>query len=154
MIELLEVAKQLQAFCDRQAWRSCIIGGLAVVRWGEPRVTRHVDLTVLAGFGNEERIIDPLLERYPARIPDAREYALRRRVLLLTAPGGTGLDVLLGALPYEEKLVDRATRFVISPGLELRTCSAEELDRAEVIRRAGPRCPRCRGRGPSPRGAP
>ncbi len=127
MNDLFEAARQLQEFCDREGWRSCFIGGLAVQRWGEPRVTRDVDITVLAGFGNEERIIDPLLKNYAARIPDAKEYALRRRVLLLAAPGGTGLDVLLGALPYEEKLIDRATPFVISPALEIRTCSAEDL---------------------------
>jgi hypothetical protein len=127
MIDLFEAARELQEFCDRNGWRSCFIGGLAVQRWGEPRVTRDVDLTVMAGFGNEERIIDPLLDKYVARIEDAKEYALRRRVLLLAAPGGAGIDVLLGALPYEENLIDRATPFTFSMGLEVRTCSAEDL---------------------------
>jgi hypothetical protein len=127
MIDLFEAAGQLQTFCDRHGWRCCFIGGLAVQRWGEPRVTRDIDLTVLAGFGNEERIIDPLLQNYTARIQDAREFALRRRVLLLAAPGGAGIDVLLGALPYEENLVNRATPFAFAPGLEIRTCSAEDL---------------------------
>jgi hypothetical protein len=127
MIDLFEAARELQEFCDREGWRSCFIGGLAVQRWGEPRVTRDVDLTVMAGFGNEERIIDPLLDKYAARIQDAKEYALRRRVLLLTAPGGAGIDVLLGALPYEEKLVNRATPVAFGSGLNLRTCSAEDL---------------------------
>jgi hypothetical protein len=127
MNDLFEVAKLLQIFCDREGWRSCFIGGLAVQRWGEPRVTRDVDLTVLAGFGNEERIIDPLLQNYAARIQDAKEYALRRRVLLLTAPGGAGIDVLLGALPYEENLIKRATPFEFDPGVKIRTCSAEDL---------------------------
>jgi hypothetical protein len=127
MIDLFEAARQLQTFCDQKGWRSCFIGGLSVQRWGEPRVTRDIDLTVLAGFGNEERIIDPLLESYPPRIQNAREYALRRRVLLLASPGGAGIDVLLGALPYEENLINRATPFAFSPGLEIRTCSAEDL---------------------------
>jgi Nucleotidyl transferase AbiEii toxin, Type IV TA system len=127
MIDLFEAARQLQTFCDLEGWRSCFIGGLAVQRWGEPRVTRDIDLTVLAGFGNEERIIDPLLKNYAARIQDAREFALRRRVLLLAAPGGAGIDVLLGALPYEEKLINNATPFAFSPELEIRTCSAEDL---------------------------
>jgi hypothetical protein len=127
MIDLFEAARQLQEFCDLQGWRSCFIGGLAVQRWGEPRVTRDVDLTVLAGYGNEERIIDPLLDHYTARVKDARDFALRRRVLLLAAPGGSGIDVLLGALPYEERMVARSTPFSFGPGLEIRTCSAEDL---------------------------
>ena len=127
MIDLFEAAQQLQQFCDREGWRSCFIGGLAVQRWGEPRVTRDIDLTVLAGFGSEERIIDPLLRNYAARISDARGLALRRRVLLLAAPNGAGIDILLGVLPFEEKMVDRATPFVFAPGVEIRTCSAEDL---------------------------
>jgi hypothetical protein len=35
--------------------------------------------------------------------------------------------VLLGGLPYEENLVNRATPFAFSPGLEIRACSAEDL---------------------------
>jgi hypothetical protein len=127
MIYLFEAAVELQAFCDRHGWRSCFIGGLAVQRWGEPRVTRDIDLTLLTGFGNEEHFIDTLLEKYAARIQDAREFALRRRVLLLVTPAEAGIDVLLAALPYEEKLIDRATPFTFGPGLEIRTCSAEDL---------------------------
>ena len=38
-----------------------------------------------------------------------------------------GIDVSLGALPFEESLVRRATPFSFGPGLEVRTCSAEDL---------------------------
>jgi hypothetical protein len=61
MIDLFETASQLQLLCDRQGWRSCFIGGIAVLRWGEPRVTRDVDLTLLTGFGAEDSFIDALL---------------------------------------------------------------------------------------------
>jgi hypothetical protein len=42
-----------------------------VQRWGEPRVTLDVDLTVLAGYGGEGRFIEALLAAYPARLADA-----------------------------------------------------------------------------------
>lgn len=35
----------------------CFIGGLALLRWGEPRTTRDTNLTLLTGFGGEERFI-------------------------------------------------------------------------------------------------
>jgi hypothetical protein len=127
MIELFESARQLQNFCDRQGWRYCFIGGIAVIRWGQPRVTRDVDLNILAGFGGEDRIIDILLANYAARLPDGREFALRNRILLIKTPSGTGIDVSLGALPFEEMLVNHATSFAFAPGLDLRTCSAEDL---------------------------
>jgi hypothetical protein len=127
MIDLFGAAGELQAFCDGHGWRSCFIGGIAVQRWGEPRVTRDMDLALLVGFGGEERFIDVLLEAYPARMADARDFALRHRVLLLRTADGIGIDVSLSGLPFEEKLVSRATLYSFGPGLDIRTCSAEDL---------------------------
>jgi hypothetical protein len=45
----------------------------------------------------------------------------------LNSPSGVGIDVSLGALPFEHLVVQRATLFEYAPGLELRTCSAEDL---------------------------
>src|ERR1022692_2839217 len=86
-----------------------------------------VDLTLLTGFGSEDTFIDALLGVYPGRVDDARELARRYRVLLLSAPGGIGMDISLGALAFEESVVSRATGFSFSPGVEIRTCSAEDL---------------------------
>jgi hypothetical protein len=127
MIDLFETAQQLQFFCDQQGWQSCFIGGIAVQRWGEPRVTRDVDLTLLAGFGSEDRFIVPLLRAFPTRIEDASEFARRRRVLLLRTDSGVGLNVSLGALPFEESMISRASPFTFGPGLNIRTCSAEDI---------------------------
>lgn len=63
MTDLFETALEIQTFCDRQGWRSCFIGGIAVQRWSEPRVRRDVDLNLLAGFGSEDQFIKPLLAR-------------------------------------------------------------------------------------------
>jgi hypothetical protein len=46
---------------------------------------------------------------------------------LLKSPSGVGIDISLGALPFEEALVRPATTFSIGPGIEIRTCSAEDL---------------------------
>ena len=42
-------------------------------------------------------------------------------------PSGIGIDISLGALPFEYLAVERATPFEFTPGLQLRTCSAEDL---------------------------
>ena len=34
-----------------------LYGGLALLRWGEPSETIHVDLTLLTGFGGEDRFV-------------------------------------------------------------------------------------------------
>ena len=127
MIGLLRFAQEVQGFCLERDWRFCIIGGVAVQRWGQPRLTLDVDLTLLTGFGSEEAYVDAFLGRYPARIPDARSFALQRRVQLLKSATGIGVDVALGGLPFEEAAIRRASDFEFLPGLSLRTCSAEDL---------------------------
>jgi hypothetical protein len=125
--EVIRAAAELQALCESQQWQFCFIGGLAVLRWGEPRETADVDLTLLTGFGGEERFARTLLASYEARIDDALEFALRQRVLLLRARSGVGLDIALAGLPFEESVVTRSTLFSFSAQTLLRTCSAEDL---------------------------
>jgi hypothetical protein len=127
VIELVRAAAELQAVCMEQAWRFCFIGGLALQRWGEPRETVDVDLTLLTGFGGEEKFVTFLLERFQARIEGPLEFALNNRVLLLRSRSGVGLDIALGALPFEESAVARSSLFPYPGGQELRTCSAEDL---------------------------
>ncbi len=126
-IDLLGVAFELQEFCDAQGWKSCFIGGVAVQRWGQPRVTRDVDITLLTGFGSEKPFVDKLLSHYRGRQQDAAEFARRARVLLLASSSGIGIDVSLGALPFEQLVVSRATTYSFASGVDLRTCSAEDL---------------------------
>ena len=124
---VLAAAGDVQRFCLQQRWRFCFIGGVAVQRWGEPRLTQDVDLTVLTDPGNEERFTDTLLEAFTPRRSDAREFALRHRVLLIRAANGVDVDVALGALPFEERSVQRASPWAWMPDARLTTCSAEDL---------------------------
>jgi hypothetical protein len=124
---IFAAALEVQEFCHARGFRFCFIGGLALQRWGEPRLTQDVDLTVISGFGREPEYADQFLAVYAPRIPDAREFALRHRVLLLLGRAGIPLDVALGAMPFEERAVSRASPFLVAEGIFLLTCSAEDL---------------------------
>jgi len=124
---IFAAALGVQEFCCARGFRFCFIGGLALQRWGEPRLTQDVDLTVISGFGREPEYADQFLSVFTSRIPDAREFALRHRVLLLLGRAGIPLDVALGAMPFEERAVSRASPFVVAEGISLLTCSAEDL---------------------------
>jgi len=127
VIEVIRVAAEVQALCDSEGWRFCFIGGLALQRWGEPRETVDVDLTLLSGFGHEGSFIDRLLQAFEPRIDDAAEFARARRVLLIRSKSGVGIDVALGALPFEETAVSRSSLFEFPERVLLRVCSAEDL---------------------------
>lgn len=124
---IFAAAHEIQLWCEERGWRFCLIGGVAVQRWGEPRLTRDVDCTILTGLGTEASYIDELLGTYRARLDDARAFALANRVLLLLSRHDVPIDISLGALPVEERIVDRATRFSVAPNVDLLTCSAEDL---------------------------
>jgi hypothetical protein len=76
--EVIKAAAELQAVCEAEEWRFCFIGGLAVLRWGEPRETVDVDLSLLTGFSGEDRFVRTLLGRFRPRIENAAEFASTR----------------------------------------------------------------------------
>lgn len=127
MNALIRAAADLQAVCERHGWQYCFIGGLAVQRWGEPRETVDVDLTLLTGFADESRFVSVLTAAFQPRIDNAEQFAAVNRVLLLRASSGVGLDIALGGLPFEALAVSRASLFTYPPDIPLRTCSAEDL---------------------------
>src|SRR5262249_1048223 len=98
----------------------------AVLRWGEPRLTRDVDLTILAGFGDEEAVVDGLFDRFEARIDDARQFALHNRVALLRAANGVPGDGALCGLAFQQRGVGRASLWDVKEA-RLLTCCAEDL---------------------------
>lgn len=120
-------ALELQIFCEDNSWPFCFIGGLALQAWAQPRATMDAAITLLTGFGEEERFIDPLLERFRPRRNDAREFAIRNRVVLLWSGDGIGLDIGLGALDFEVRSVERSQMQAITRDCILRVCCADDL---------------------------
>ena len=127
MNDVMAAAVELQTFMRSKQWSFCVIGGVALGRWGRPRTTADVDVTLLTGFGNEESYIDALLAQFESRLSDPKEFALQNRILLLQTANGIGLDVALGGLPFEERVIARATEFDFGEDALLLTASAADL---------------------------
>lgn len=105
-----------------------VIGGMAVQWWGEPRMTRDVDVTVIAPLDQPaSAFIQQVLDRFPARIENALEFARRSRVVLVTASNGCPVDISLGLPGYEDEMMQRAVEVELEPGKAIRVCSAEDL---------------------------
>jgi hypothetical protein len=125
--DLLRAAAELQTVFIAEHWKFCFIGGVAVQRWGNPRFTQDIDLTLLTGFGGERAVIEKLLTFLLPRRSDATDFAMRARVLLAQTRSAIPVDIALGALPFEERSVTRASDWTIASGIVLHTCSAEDL---------------------------
>ncbi len=127
MKALFHIAMELDTLLHNLKWQYCFIGGIALQRWGQPRLTNDIDITILTGFGNEAKYVDKLLNHYKGRIPEAREFAINNRVLLLISKEGIPIDIALGGIAFEEKIISRTSRYEFLPDLSLLTCSAEDL---------------------------
>ena len=125
--ELAAAAAEVLHLLDEHGIPACLVGALAVHRWGEPRATADVDLTVLAPYGEEDRVLDLLFGRFAPRRTDARALALSHRVALVHGSAGVPVDVALAAFGFEIEALDRASPWLIVPGVTVRTCSAEDL---------------------------
>jgi len=124
---LISAAADVFGVLSTSGHRGCLIDGLAVQRWGEPRATQDVDLTVLVPFGSEAAVVDDILTHIAPRTSGARTFALERRVLLLLASNGVAIDISLAGLPFEHGVLDRSSRWKQVGATWLPTCSAEDL---------------------------
>ncbi len=124
---LFQAATALEAKLRASGFQFCVIGGLALQRWGEPRFTKDIDLALLCRFGDESAAVGRLAAILKSRINDPEAFALEARVYLGLLDDGTPVDIALSALPFEERCVLRASPFEFIQGFPLTTCNAEDL---------------------------
>jgi hypothetical protein len=128
---------------------SIVIGGVAVAIWGEPRLTRDVDLKILLGRDDAERLLTVLAPNYSPLLPDPLRALREQAMLFIQDAAGTRLDLLLADTPYDVQAIRRARVTEVEPNAPIAVCSPEDLviyklistrvrdheDAASVIRR-------------------
>ena len=124
---LWESAIELQSYMQSQNFRFCFIGGVAVQRWGEPRVTDDLDLTLFLKYGDEQAVAKKILARYQSRHPQPLAFVLEARILLLQDISGTDIDLSFGGMPFEDRMIKRSSDWQVIGRGSLTTCSAEDL---------------------------
>ncbi|GAB4533975.1 MAG: hypothetical protein Kow0063_16630 [Anaerolineae bacterium] len=130
---------------------SAAIGGVAVAVWGEPRVTRDVDIKVLLGRDAAPRLLEAIGPDYIPLQPEPLVALARSGVLFVQDAYGTRLDLLLADVSFDTEAIQRAREVTLQPGLAAWVCSPEDLiiyklistrqrdhdDAESVIRRQG-----------------
>jgi predicted nucleotidyltransferase len=115
-----------------------IIGGIAVSLLTEPRATQDIDVTIWA---EDIPVVDLLrtAESYGfiSRINNPLEFATQARILLLKhRDTEIGVDLSLGALPFEKEMIDDSGIIEVA-GFQLSVASPEDL----IISKAVPMRP-------------
>ena len=106
---------------------SIVIGGIAVATWGEPRVTRDVDLKVLLERDDADRLLAVLAPEYVSLLPDPRQLLQKQAMIFVQDVRGTRLDLLLADTPYDVVAIQRGRNVELQPGVGVRLCSPEDL---------------------------
>ena len=106
---------------------SIVIGGLAVAVWGEPRLTRDIDLKVALERDDTDRLLGALPPEWQALADDPVQAFEHFGVLFLGTPGGVRFDLLLAENPFDREAIERGRVVDVEPEVELVACTPEDL---------------------------
>jgi len=105
-----------------------IIGGQAVLLYGEPRLTRDIDITLGVNIDHIGEVLAAAAEAALKPIPeDIGSFVRQTMVLpLIDEPSGIRVDLIFSFTPYETQAIGRAKRVLIL-GEEVHFASPEDL---------------------------
>ncbi len=120
--------RQLALELDRSQIPYMIIGGQAVQLYGEPRMTRDIDLTLGLGVEGLDRILDVSARCGLKPVTSAPAEFVRETMVLPCVDERTGIrvDFVFSATDYERQAIGRA-RSVKIDSVEVRFAAVEDV---------------------------
>jgi hypothetical protein len=82
---LFQAGARVQQRFERHGWKFCFIGGVANFRWGTPRLTNHLDLTLLTGLRTcsaEDLIVHKAFAGAPELLTELARIATRAEAVV------------------------------------------------------------------------
>jgi hypothetical protein len=129
-----ELLKRIAAALDAAGIPYMIIGGQAVLLYGEPRLTRDIDLTLGIGPDEVERMIAILPTLTLSSLtPNPKEFVQETMVLpCQDKKTGIRVDFIFSLTSYEAEALNRS-KLVKMGTIEIRFASLEDLIIHKVI---------------------
>ena len=120
--------KNLALSLDKEKIPYMIIGGQAVLVYGEPRLTRDVDLTLGVTPDEFSRIVKVIKAlNLQILVEDAEDFVRRTWVLPTLHPlSGLRVDFIFSWTPYEQQALERARKIEVE-GYPVRFASPEDV---------------------------
>jgi DNA-directed RNA polymerase subunit F len=103
---LNRIARELK----RRSIPYMVIGGQAVLLYGEPRLTRDIDITLGMGVDGLDKLMD-ILPAVPLKVlvENVKEFVTKTMVLpALDERSGIRVDFVFSFSPYERQAIERA----------------------------------------------
>ena len=108
-----------------------VIGGLANAKWGLPRATIDIDITLWTSDREIENLIF-LLKDYTLLVDNPLEFIFETRVLPVKTKSYQRIDLIFGSLPFEENAINRAVKVKIGKTI-VNFCTPEDLILLKII---------------------
>ncbi|MBW2064031.1 MAG: nucleotidyltransferase [Deltaproteobacteria bacterium] len=104
-----------------------IIGGIAVAVWGEPRLTRDIDVKVLLSRDEAQMLLNAIKTDYEPFWDNPLEMLKKNGILFVHDTYGVRIDLHLSDTMFDRKVIERAIEIEIEAGIRVKLCTAEDL---------------------------
>ena len=130
---LFRIAARVQGVLKAAGVESIAIGGLAVAIWGEPRLTRDVDLKVLLKREQADRLLTSLPPEYRRLSPEPEDTLRRLGFLFVADATGIRVDLLLAETGFDVEAIARGRQVEATAGETVAVCTPEDLIIYKII---------------------
>jgi len=131
MSDLDNALGTLASWLNGQSIPYMVIGGFAVTVWGEPRMTRDLDVTISVPAERLAATIAAVGNQFTTLVQDPMTFVSETRVLPILVRD-VPVDLIFAALPYEEEAIARAQTIHLQSG-SVRICSPEDLILHKIV---------------------
>jgi predicted nucleotidyltransferase len=123
-----ELLARIAAGLSRRNLPYMIIGGQAVLLYGEPRLTKDIDITLGVNIDRLDELLSLAKEISLTPLPEDLPSFVQKTMVLPVLEKSTGIrvDFIFSFTPYETQAIGRAKRITIS-GQEVCFASPEDL---------------------------
>ncbi len=110
-----EILAKVAAGLDRHHIPYMVIGGQAVLLYGEPRLTRDIDITLGVDADQVDKILPVLNETSLKPLPTNVNHFVRETMVLPSADETSGIrvDFIFSFTPYESQAIGRARQVTV-----------------------------------------
>jgi hypothetical protein len=126
MNELIDSVVAFQKLLENEGIPTMAIGGIAVGVWGEPRLTRDIDMKVLVRREDRARLLT-ILRPFTPLDANPDESFRRLGLAFFHDPNGVRIDVMLADTVFDDTAIERARIVKVQGGKSIRICTAEDL---------------------------
>jgi hypothetical protein len=129
-----ELLKRVADGLSRNSIPYMVIGGQAVLLYGEPRLTKDIDVTLGVGVEGLPAVLEVTEDLGLKCLPPDVERFVRQTMVLpvVDQPSGIRVDFIFSFSPYERQAIERAREVELDDG-RIRFASLEDVVIHKVI---------------------